>query len=150
VVLDSAMASGPARPWLPLAAAVLLASGVVGCQPDCGEKQTIRYEQGVTDPTRTVYQSTSIVGPWLHFPGRRTYELVHNLRTDPVEVSISLAFEERGENLAPSAGNQSVYKVDSAKHLINVTNDTCGEFFVYVVARAAPDPGMVGADAGTD
>jgi len=137
----------PYLPWPALAAILLFASGACGCQPDCGEKQEIRYEQGITDPTHTVYQSSPITGPWLHFPALRAYQLVHTLRTFPVEVNVSLAFAESGENLAPGAGRESVWHVDPKSGDIFVTNDSCAEFYVYVVARAAPDPGP---DAGSD
>jgi hypothetical protein len=152
VVLDSAMPFGqrPFSPWQASAAALFFVSGACGCQPECGEKQEIRYEEGLTDPTHTVYQTTPILGPWLHFPAQRTYKLVHDLRTFPIDVNLSLAFDERNENLAPAAGNQAVWHVDPTTGEIYVKNDSCAEFYVYVVAYAAPDPGPGADDAGSD
>jgi hypothetical protein len=140
----------PFPPWPSLAAALLCASAACGCQPDCGEKQIITYEKGTTDPTHTLYQTSPVTGPWLHFPPLRNYILVHSLRTFPVEVHVSLAFAESGENLATGAGRESVWNIVPDSGAISVTNDSCAEFYVYVVARAAPDPGPDAGDPGPD
>ena len=144
---------GPSHCWLALAAATTLAGAACGCQPECGEEQNITYAEGQTDPTRTIYQTTPVTGPLLHFPPQRTYFLVHDLRTDPWDVRINLAFVESGLklNLAPSAGNMSVWHVDPKdRKVLVVTNDSCAEFYLHVVAYAPPDPGLDVGDAGSD
>jgi hypothetical protein len=135
------------HPWLPLAAAVLLMSGVFGCQPDCGEKQEITYDQGITNEAKTEYQTTPFNGPLLHFPPQRIYRLKHGLRAEPTHVDVNLSFAESGGNLAPSSGNQSLWHVHD-EGIIWVKNDSCAEFYVHVFASTdlPADP----ADAGSD
>jgi hypothetical protein len=151
VVLDAAMASGQrlSHPWLPLAAAALVASVAAGCQPDCGDKQTIRYEHGMTSEDRTAYWTTPPTGPLLHFPPQRIYLLVHGLRADPTHVDINLSFLESGEKqtLSPSSGNQSLWHTRE-KGIIWLKNDSCAEFYVHAFASTdlPPDP----SDAGSD
>jgi hypothetical protein len=127
-----------------IGASALLSVG--GCNAECGDSQTIRYDCedcGMTDEAGTFYQSSPITGPLLHFPPQRTYELVHRLNGIPGDIDISLSFRERGSadhplNLSPSAGNQSIYSVNPEAGTITVTNDVCAEFYLYVTARVTP------------
>ncbi len=149
----TAMRIPRSTPWAVCFVAALCAAGAAalsaaGCNPECGQAQTITYDGGLTDAAGTVYQSSPITGPLLHFPAQRTYKLIHHLRSAPTEVDIGLSFQESAQpdapvRLTPSAGNQTLYNVDVDKGTIDVTNDVCGEFFIYVTARTgeAPDGG---------
>ena len=134
------------NPWLALAGTALFASGTSGCAPDCGDEQTIRYEQGTTNAAHTQYWTTPVTGPLLHFPPNRTYQLVHGLKAEPTNVVINLSFQAIDGNLAPGAGNQSLWRPEAGAILLE--NDTCAEFYVHVFASTdlAADP----ADAATD
>jgi hypothetical protein len=134
------------NPWWPLGALLL-----TGCP--CGrEDSTVLYRGGTADAG--TYESSSWPGPWLHFPGGRTYLLVHHLGQTPASVSVYLSFKEspgpgnnpdEPGNASQAAGNETVIERVDANN-IQVKNDTCSEFFLRVVATTA----TAATDAGTD
>lgn len=92
------------------------------------------------------YMSSPWVGPLLHFPGGKRYDLVHRLGCTPRDVSVWLAFSQGGTSggdLAPSAGNMSLVQVIDDK-VVRIKNDTCSDFYVLVTASCG---GSGGADA---
>jgi hypothetical protein len=135
---------------LVLSLALLGAS--MGCANDC-PGDLIRFEGGITNSSRTYYQSSPIEGPFLHFPGGRAYEFVHGLRERPSEVHAWVSFSEtpliaNEGSMAESAGNQS--SISIGDEVFRVHNATCAEFWLYVVANTPPEePDASTSDAGT-
>lgn len=127
-----------------LALAPLGALAVVGCGScDTSGQDPITYRDGLTNESRTYYETSPIDGEYLHFPAGRVYELEHNLRALPFAIDAYLAFSPNpnssngGDGFAPSAGNQTILNAD--ERFIFVRNDTCAEFYLRVVAFADPD-----------
>jgi len=135
-------------------AAVVLALSCAGCSftSSCN-----RAEDTVVITTGKVYGNTYISapndsmhrGPFAHFPPARTLEFVHGLPYWPPDIAIWLAFQEEG-TLAPSAGNSSLLLRPTTAEddkMIRIKNDTCSEFWVWVVASVPVLPAPEG-DAG--
>jgi hypothetical protein len=125
---------------------------VAGC--DCGREDgdPIRYAGGITDAAGTFYQSSSIQGTWLHFPGGRRYRLLHDLIDDPDQVVVYLAFREdpirEGTNGSTTVSSGNVGLIEATEnHYIQIRNDTCSEYFVRVTAEVLDGAGGAG---GTD
>jgi hypothetical protein len=129
-----------------LALGALGAPGALdGCSSDCERSdEVVRWEGGITDASGSEYQSSPRSGPLLHFPAGRRYSLAHGLSSEPGHVEIWLAFSETG-SLAPSAGNQSIVDVVDREQIV-VKNDTCAEFWLWLLATRS----LIGADAGSD
>jgi hypothetical protein len=145
-----------------LAAALIALFGVQvpGCQQcDTTGQDPILFTEGITDPTRTTYETTPINGTWLHFPPGRIFDLRHNLR-GPVLAPLSyVSFKARltpdededdtsmdnPNNFSESAGNQVVFEEpdEDKEHTIRVRNDTCSEFYIRIVATTAPGAGQM-------
>jgi hypothetical protein len=112
------------------------------------------------------WASTAIVGePWLDFHGERTWIFDptpwFGSRT-PGEVSVNLSFtplpnSDGGDGAAPAAGNLGEWKLVQTANgwQVYVTNDTCAQYYVYVVVTypALPEGetlhSMCAADGGT-
>jgi hypothetical protein len=117
------------------------------------------------------WQSGAIDGPWLWFPGQRTYtispqpadggtplpgpyEFVMYLSVDPNPWTTA------GSNFAPSAGNPTEFGglPDGGMDGFQVTNDSCSPYYLWLQATPARpattlDAGAdahVSSDAGTD
>lgn len=97
------------------------------------------YKGGTTTEEGLYYSSPWNSG-WLHFPGGKRYDLVHNLGFEPQEIGIFLSFSEnglgndgQGATIAPSAGNSSLVQLIDAEK-IRIKNDTCSEFWVRLTA----------------
>jgi hypothetical protein len=135
-----------------LAVALLVLFGVQapGCQQcDTTGQDPILFTEGITDPTGMTYESTPINGEWLHFPPGRVFELRHKLRYGVVSLQSYVSFKprltdegsgsnENPNNFAESAGNQVVFEETCEPQTIQIRNDTCSEFYVRIVATAAP------------
>lgn len=134
--------------------------GGLGCS-DCsvGGQDPVRYDGGVTNQSRSMYQSSEIGSPYLHFPQGRTYQFYHGLGRAPATVNVFTSFceELEGEddncksntrNVAPSAGNLSVIEVWD-EEMIQIRNDTCeSQLYVRLVAVADPDQEIAGGAGG--
>jgi hypothetical protein len=92
-----------------------------------------------------VYRSAPYGGPYDYFPPARTITFEHGLGTTPYAVQLWVAFSAYG-TLAPSAGNITELRgpdstPDAALNdqSISVYNDSCSDFYLWVVAeRSAP------------
>lgn len=100
--------------------------------------------KGGTTTEDGLYYSSAWNGGWLHFPGGKRYDLVHDLGFQPQEVGIFLSFSEngvgndgQGSSAAPSAGNSSPVQLVNDE-IIRIKNDTCSEFWVRVTASGRP------------
>jgi hypothetical protein len=126
-----------------------LSLAIGGCSADCLETgDAIRYTGGTTDPAGTTYMSSGWEGPFLHFPGGRQFNLLHELRTEPTSVDLYLAFEQHVrdyEKLSPASGNSVTFNVKDG--FVWVRNDTCSEFYLLDVAKS---DGADAGDAGSD
>ncbi len=91
------------------------------------------------------YLSAPYGGPYTHFPPFRTETFEHGLGEIPYNLQFWLAFSDRG-TLAPSAGNMTELRVPDDggapalnAQTISVYNNTCSEFYLWVVAeRSSP------------
>jgi hypothetical protein len=127
---------------------VLGALLIAGC--DCGREEgdPVYYDGGRTDPTGLHYESASLYGTWLHFPGGRRYRMRHELVDPPSEVLVYLAFREdplrEGEpgNVTVSSGNAGLIEANE-DHYLQIRNDTCSEYYVRVTAEVVL--GLAGA-----
>jgi hypothetical protein len=122
-----------------------------------GEGHLIDADTWVTGP---------IDGRWLDFPHQRAYflEMKDLGNRTPYEVQAYVSAQadpshDEGGNFTIAAGNLTeVFQPSPGK--VNVKNDTCADYFLYVVVRAPPrapsgasptTPATdAGADAGTD
>lgn len=102
--------------------------------------------KGGTTTSEGLYYSSPLHGGWLHFPGGKRYDLVHDLGFVPQDIDIWLSFSENGvgedeqnSTIAPSAGNSAVLQLVNDE-FIRIKNDTCSEFWVRVVASGRPAP----------
>jgi hypothetical protein len=107
-----------------------------------------------------VYRSADFTGPFAYFPPARTISFDHKLGVTPYAMQFWLAFSADGI-LAPSAGNMTEL-VALDDHQISVLNDTCSDFYLWVVAEApecnggtcpetdggAPEAGAAAGEAG--
>jgi hypothetical protein len=127
-------------------------SFVIGCSADCLEPgDAIKYTGGTTDAAGTTYMSSGWEGPFLHFPGGRQFNLIHELTAEPTSVDIYLAFQERipsYEKLSPASGNSATFNVKDG--FVWVRNDTCSEFYLLVVAKADGGNASDAGDSGGD
>ena len=91
------------------------------------------------------YHSAPYGGPYAYFPAFRTTTFEHGLAAIPYAMQFWLAFSANG-TLAPSAGNMTelVSPDDGGTPAvtdttISVYNNTCSEFYLWVVAeRSSP------------
>ena len=94
---------------------------------------------------RNTYRSAPFGGPYADFPAFRTITFEHGLAAIPYAIQLWLAFTSDG-TLAPSAGNMTelVTPQDGGPPAVNaenisVYNNTCSEFYLWVVAeRSSP------------
>lgn len=104
------------------------------------------------------YLSGPVGGPYQYFPPLRTISFEHGLKGTPYAVQFWVTFSPKG-TLAPAAGNMAELRGpdnddESAlnERRIAVHNDTCSDFYLWVVAQLpaveAPDGGADLADAG--
>lgn len=126
-------------------------AATVACSPcRVGGQKQVRYTDGYTNESRTIYETGAVDAEMLHFPQGRTYELVHGFGYPPKDVNIFLSFRERltatgdkedktePNNVAQSAGNQAVVELWNDE-VIRVRNDTCAEFYMRAVVIGDPD-----------
>lgn len=132
----------------------------LGCS-DCSVdgQDPVVYDGGVTNSSQTVYQSSRIGEPYLHFPQGRVYQFYHGLGRAPVDVEIFVSFCERLEdneqcpkkrsrNVALTSGNMSVIEVWNDE-MIQIRNDTCeNQLYIRAIAEADPDEAIVGGASG--
>ncbi|MET0791879.1 MAG: hypothetical protein ABW061_10195 [Polyangiaceae bacterium] len=101
---------------------------------------TVLPPDGIVDGK--TYRSSNFGGPYQYFPPNRTISFEHGLGVIPYSVQLWVAFSSEG-TLAPAAGNMAELRGadgDSEPALdqtrIAVHNDTCTDFYLWVVATA--------------
>jgi hypothetical protein len=97
---------------------------------------TVPFDPSLLDGN--IYHSAPIGGPYTYFPANRTvtFELDDPNATPGkpfYSVEFWLAFNANG-SLAPSAGNTSEL-LSLNDHELSVLNNTCSEFWLWVVAE---------------
>jgi hypothetical protein len=101
---------------------------------------TVHPEDGIIEGK--TYRSSNYGGPYQFFPPNRTISFEHGLGVTPYSVQLWVAFFKDG-TLAPAAGNMAELRgadgdtepaLDDTR--IAVHNDTCTEFYLWVVATA--------------
>jgi hypothetical protein len=129
--------------WLATTAA-LLGLLAQGCSTSCDgvSDAPVEFLDGITNDTRTEYQTTPWDGAYLSFPANRRYDLIHGLHTTPVRVDSYVGFVERPlgsqSGVAESAGNMVLIE-DVNDSFVRVRNDTCQHFYLRLVASVALD-----------
>jgi hypothetical protein len=133
---------------LVLAVAVASLSSV-GCATSTCDRAPDSLTVALGDNGSTVegntYRSAPFGGPYAYFPAFRTITFEHGLAAIPYAMQLWLAFTSDG-TLAPSAGNMTelVTPQDGGPPAVNaesisVYNNTCSEFYLWVVAERS-DP----------
>ncbi len=135
----------------PITLLLLLSSALVLSNAGCSSTSTCSRDPDSVIVPRSealvagdTYHSAPIGGPYQYFPPSRTVIFEHGLGAAPYAVQFWLAFSERG-TLAPSAGNMTELKsLDETEdpvtnETISVYNDTCSDFYLWVVATR-PSP----------
>jgi hypothetical protein len=130
----------------PLVAALLL-SASAGCETvtpstcdiSAAGNPTVRYTGG------QIQDGVYMTSPWdrglLLFPSGMHYSLVHGLGRTPSSVQSYLSFDGDGTadggELAQAAGNQvGILGMDA--QTIELSNDSCVEYWLLVTASAGP------------
>lgn len=99
----------------------------------------MRYDGGTTDVAQGIYESAPVEGPYLVFPGGRTYRFLHGLGSAPRSYSAFFAFDEYPYSAdSPSgtvvgAGSQATFEAVTDTY-VDVRNDTCSEVRIRIVA----------------
>ncbi|HET7543958.1 MAG TPA: hypothetical protein VFK05_29000 [Polyangiaceae bacterium] len=86
-------------------------------------------------------------GPWAPFPPARTLIFEHKLGGVPYQMSLWLAFQDKG-TLALASGNLAIRQRTPDDTTIAFKNDTCSNFYAWVEASlpvGAPAGGEAGA-----
>ena len=128
--------------WVSVATGLVVASalGTGGCLSgaacDTTDNGNPEEAYGGGSTANGVYQSSPWNQGYLDFPGGHRYAFVHGLGQAPASVDVYLAFQPDPDRAAPCAGNSCLISADDT--LVHVKNDTCSEFWVRVVATAAP------------
>ena len=132
-----------------LLTAALLSFSSIGCTTSTCSRAPDSLTVALGDNGSTVegntYRSAPFGGPYAYFPAFRTITFEHGLAAIPYAMQLWLAFTSDG-TLAPSAGNMTelVTPQDGGPPAVNaetisVYNNTCSEFYLWVVAeRSGP------------
>jgi hypothetical protein len=142
---------------------VTAAPGAVGCTTHQCDPSTVTIEADAgnaglvhQEGDTFVWESSTLDGPWLDFPGERTY--VFNfpepfMARQPETVIAYVASDHNAQsNFVIASGQLAEFSL--APNTLTVLNATCAEYFLRVVAYASPpDAGSRdagGPDAGAD
>jgi hypothetical protein len=101
---------------------VLVALGGCGCGKEYD--RTFVYADGLV--VGNEYQSSTLEGPWLHFPGGRRYRLIHHLGARPTQYVAYLAFSETGVEpgeFSTGSGNSARFLEVTDEHLVEFPED---------------------------
>jgi hypothetical protein len=104
--------------------------------PDCGGRV---LDDGLT------WVSGPIEGPWLPFPHERVWTIDprdasgKRLRGRITSLEVFISATQDHALSAPAAGNNAQWTYSPASQTFNVQNDTCSDYFVYVVAHSSID-----------
>ena len=130
-------------PTLLLAAAALSSVACQSVTSTCSHDAdlvTVSASEGVVEGK--TYRSSNFGGPYQYFPPNRTISFEHGLGVIPNPPQLWVAFTATG-TLAPAAGNMAELRgadgdrepaLDETR--IAVHNDTCTDFYLWVVATA--------------
>ena len=137
-----------------LSVALLFIAQGSGCKTSCSDPEDSTPEDihsGVTDSTRSVYQSAPWLGEWLEFRPQKTYRFFHGLRGVPVVVQAWVGFHRAplrdDQNVSEAAGNEAIVGDVTAEHF-QIRNDTCETFYLRAVASDPIEDSDVGGAGG--
>jgi hypothetical protein len=133
-------------PTLPLAFAALSSVACQSATSTCSRDAdlvTVSASEGIVEGK--TYRSSNFGGPYQYFPPNRTISFEHGLGVTPYSIQLWVSFHPSGTiaTLAPAAGNIAELRgadsdnepaVDDTR--IAVHNDTCTDFYLWVVATA--------------
>lgn len=150
--------------WITRCLALALAAGLAslalgtasaGCGPACDTsgQDPVPYADGLR-PSPDSYESTDPNGTWLHYPPGRRFRFMHGLGTANVTVDTRLAFDSHPlsasgsvGNSSPGTGNSVIIEAQTPDY-VQIRNDTCAEYYLWVVIRRVGSTSA--SDAGTD
>jgi hypothetical protein len=132
----------------PLLTAILIAAATAGCEtlaphacdPSPADNPAQTFDGGAA--TNGVYMSSAWNEELLYFPGGMHYVLEHHLGGPPTWVQPYLSFSEFGTqdgggSLGQAVGNQvEILGIDCKT--IDVSNDSCSNYWLLVTAGGAP------------
>lgn len=145
--------------WILVSGAIFSMQGCYGriCEPSLQFFGTKAGEGRMID--ENTWESAPVDGPWLHFPGARTWVFdipaLGGRKPDVVIPYVSAVAEhtKSGQSSTIGSGNIAELYGTSLDH-VDVRNGTCAEYYLRVVVVAAPFPPQppvaVPGDAGTD
>jgi hypothetical protein len=122
---------------------------LLGACVGCNTSTCDRAEDGLTVTNAEGVQGTNTwfsapyhdpdaplqLAPYQYFPPARTITFQHELGSLPESPLIMLTFSDHG-SLALAAGNEAIVKCMD-EHVIQIKNDTCSDFYIWVTARGS-------------
>jgi hypothetical protein len=137
--------------WLSLLAALSGTLLSAGCSTStCNHPEDfVDVDTGYVNQDRTTYVSSLPGQDYVYMPPNRTLRFRVGLGSFPTSVNVALAFSPGFDaTLAPAAGNSALIKARSAD-TIELKNDTCTDYYVWLTATASATAFMpVDAGAG--
>lgn len=137
-----------------LSVALLFVAQSSGCKTSCSDPEGDTPEEiqsGVTDATRSVYESAPWNGQWLEFRPNKRYVFVHRLRGIPSVIQAWVGFHSAplrdDHNVSEAAGNEAIVEYVNAEHF-QIRNDTCETFYLRAVASDPIEDSDVGGAGG--
>jgi hypothetical protein len=133
------------------------ALALTGCQTHACDSSSVTGPPGTVTQSKEgwlVWQSAPADGPWLDFPGNATVHFTYpagfsNPFTWDAFVSTD-PYQEAGAGTFTQGGGQPAEFTSLAPGSIDVTNSSCAEYYLRVVAYEFPPESDAGADARTD
>ncbi len=135
----------PVPSVLSLALLVVSTSSLsTGCGAGCDRTPggpPVQWSGGTTDKVHQTYESAPISGPYLDFPGGRTYRFFHGLAGVPQNVIPYFSFDayptppDNPGGLVIGAGNQATIEAVNTTY-IDIRNDTCSDVRLRIYADA--------------
>jgi hypothetical protein len=129
--------------WAIVVGAIATASGCYGrtCEPSLRTWGLEPGEGRMLDPD--TWESNALDGPWLDFPGQRTWVFeMRDLGGRAPEKNILAyisAAELGGSSFAVASGNLAELIAAGPGRLV-VRNGVCADYFLRLVVEAAPNP----------
>jgi hypothetical protein len=140
-----------------LSATLFFVAQAPGCTTTCSDPESDDPEEfhgGVTDATRSVYESAPWDGKYLKFRTNKSYVIFHGLRGVPSVVQAWVGFDEAPlrrvpGNASEAAGNEAIIE-GVTDEFVQIRNDTCETFYLRVVASDPIEDTAVGGSAGAE
>ena len=137
-----------------LSVALLFIAQSTGCYTSCSDAAGDTEEDvrnGVTDSTRSTYQSAPWNAEWLEFRPNKRYRFFHGLRGVPGLIQAWVGFHgaplRDDKNVSEAAGNEAIVEYVNAEYF-QIRNDTCETFYLRAVATDPLEDSETGGAGG--